>query len=130
MSEITDKRNLIKTLKDIKENLSYDYQKSYNQIWNACVEVDNEYGEPYLCDYISEENYVNEDEISEIFIPQNSDSLARLRCFIGDTYSSDLYKIDGYGNLQNIDKSDLECLCDELIGMLRTNKKELKQAEL
>ena len=73
---------------------------------------------------------MNEDEISEIFIPQNSDSLARLRCFIGDTYSSDLYKIDGYGNLQNIDKSDLECLCDELIGMLRTNLKELKQAEL
>ena len=130
MSEISDKRKLLRTLKEIKENLSWEYDKEYNKIWNACAEIDNEYGEPYLCDYISEENYVQEDEIMEFLIKSNSDSLDRLRCFIGDTYSAALYRVDGYGNLQNIDRSDLECLCDELIDKLNTNIKELKQSEL
>ena len=130
MSEINDKRKLLRTLKEIKENLSWEYDTDYNKIWNECSEVDNKYGDPYLCDYISEENYVQNDELMEFLIKNNSDSLDRLRCFIGNTYSADLYKLDGYGNLQNIDKSDIECLCDELINKLNANIKELKQSEL
>ena len=104
MSEISDKRKLLRTLKEIKENLSWEYDKEYNKIWNACAEIDNEYGEPYLCDYISEENYVQEDEIMEFLIKSNSDSLDRLRCFIGDTYSADLYRVDGYGNFVSFEE--------------------------
>ena len=35
MSEISDKRKLLRTLKEIKENLSWEYDKEYNKIWNV-----------------------------------------------------------------------------------------------
>ena len=63
-------------------------------------------------------------------IQQNSYSLERLRYFIGDTHHSDLYRVNAYGNLTNVEMSDLKDLCDELIDILKVNIKELKQAEL
>lgn len=66
----------------------------------------------------------------DYLIKQNSDSLERLRYFIGNTYRSDLYQVNAYGNLTNITRDDLKTLCDELIQMLNENIKELKQAEL
>ncbi len=130
MSEITDKRNLIRTLKEIKENLSYDYRKDYSQIYNACVEIDNKYQQsPYLTDYISYQDFVDEESL-DYLIQQADNDIDRLRCFIGDTYSADIYKLDGYGNLQNVDSDDLKMLCDDLIEMVRDNLREMKYAEM
>ncbi|MBR1984774.1 MAG: hypothetical protein IKA31_03450 [Clostridia bacterium] len=131
MSEISDKRKLVRTLKQIKAEMSYLYDEEYSKIYNACVEVDNKYQkEPYLCDYINDQNFVADDEEMDYLIKQNSDSLERLRYFIGNTYRSDLYQVNAYGNLTNITRDDLKTLCDELIQMLNENIKELKQAEL
>ena len=111
--------------------MSYLYDEEYSKIYNACVEVDNKYQkEPYLCDYINDQNFVADDEEMDYLIKQNSDSLERLRYFIGNTYRSDLYQVNSYGNLTNITRDDLKTLCDELIQMLNENIKELKQAEL
>lgn len=130
MSEITDKRNLIRTLKEIKENLSYDYRKDYSQIYNACVEIDNKYQQsPYLTDYISYQDFVDEESL-DYLIQQADNDIDRLRCFIGDTYSADIYKLDGYGNLQNVDSDDLKMLCDDLIEIVRDNLREMKYAEM
>lgn len=129
MSEITDKRNLIQTLKEIKENLSWDNEKNYYDIINACTDCDNEYGEPYLVDYIYGYDFVNDDDMRYL-IERADNDIDRLRCFIGNTYSDTIYKLDGYGNLQNVDSGDFECLCDELIDMLRENVKELQNAEM
>lgn len=130
MSEITDKRNLIRTLKEIKENLSYDYRKDYSQIYNACVEIDNKYQQsPYLTDYISYQDFVDEESL-DYLIQQADNDIDRLRCFIGDTYSADIYKLDGYGNLQNVDYDDMATLCDDLIGIVRDNLREMKYAEM
>ena len=131
MSEISDKRKLIKQLKQIKDEMSYLYSEEYAKIYNACVDIDNKYQkEPYLCDYIHEQNFVEDDEEMDYLIQQNSSCLERLRYFIGDTYRSDLYQVNAYGNLTNVTRDDLKCLCDELIDILKENIKELKQAEL
>ena len=131
MSEISDKRKLIKKLEEIKDNMSYLYSEEYTEIYNACVDIDNKYQHaPYLTDYISEQNFLEDDEIMDQLIQQNSYSLERLRYFIGDTHHSDLYRVNAYGNLSNVEMSDLKDLCDELIDMLKVNIKELKQAEL
>ena len=40
MSEINNKRNIIRTLKIIEDNMSYDYEEEYKKIYNACSNDD------------------------------------------------------------------------------------------
>ena len=128
MSEVSDKRKFIRKLKEIKENLSYDYQKNYTEIYNACVDIDNEYGNMYLCDHIHDYGLLDEDDI-QYWLERNNNDLDRLRFFIGDTYSSDMYRLNAYGNLENIGIDDFKDLCDELIDVVREDLKSLKLAE-
>lgn len=47
--------------------------------------------------------------------------LARLKCFIGDTTFSEfdnIFKIDAYGNLENVYKEDLELLKESILDIL------------
>ena len=82
-----------------------------------------------ILSYLEEQNYITtEDE--ERVISENSDSIDRLRYFIGDTHSADVYRIDGYGNLENIDIDDLKGLCEDLIDELRRQIQTLKDSEM
>ncbi len=128
MSEITEKRKFIQKLKEIKENLSYDYHKNYSEIYNACVAIDNKYGDMYMCDKFHDYGFIDEDD-TQYWLEQNNNDLDRLRYFIGDTYSSDMYRLNAYGNLENIGISDFQDLCDELIDFIRDDLKSLKRAE-
>lgn len=123
MSEINNKRNIIRTLKIIEDNMSYDYEEEYKKIYNACSNDDE------ILSYLEEQNYITtEDE--ERVISENSDSIDRLRYFIGDTHSADVYRIDGYGNLENIDIDDLKGLCEDLIDELRRQIQTIKDSEM
>lgn len=129
MNEKTYKRKIVKELKEIKENLTSNCRRNYNNIYNTCVDCDNLYGEPYLCSYISDQEFVF-DEDMEYLVKKCDNDIDRLRCFIGDTYSDDIYKLDGYANLKNVDIGDFEDLCDELIDILKDNIKTLSQNEM
>ena len=101
MSLINDKRRIIKELNDIKETIDCGTEDEYKKIYNACSADDD------ILDYLEEQNYVTSDD-EDMVISENSDSIDRLRYFIGDTYSADIYRIDGYGNLENITSEDLK----------------------
>ena len=130
MSEIRDRRNLIRDLKDLKEEGLIGTERDYNRVYNLCCDIDNKYNNYELTDYITEQDFVRNDEILDGLIKQNSDDIDRLRCFIGNTYSSDLYRIDGYGNLANVTSGDMEMLVDELIDIVKDQIKALSQSEL
>ena len=123
MSLINDKRRIIKELNDIKETIDCVTEDEYKKIYNACSADDD------ILDYLEEQNYVTSDD-EDMVISENSDSIDRLRYFIGDTYSADIYRIDGYGNLENVTSEDLKDLCDDLVAQLRTQVQELKDSEL
>lgn len=123
MSEINNKRRIIKALDEMKEEISYGGEEYYKKIYNACSN-DGE-----ILSYLDEQNYVTSDD-EERIIKENSDSIDRLRYFIGDTYSADLYRIDGYGNLENVTSEDLKDLCDDLIHELRREIQDLKDSEM
>lgn len=123
MSLINDKRRIIKELNDIKETIDCGAEDEYKKIYNACSADDD------ILDYLEEQNYVTSDD-EDMVISENSDSIDRLRYFIGDTYSADIYRIDGYGNLENVTSEDLKDLCDDLVAQLRTQVQELKDSEL
>ena len=115
--------NYKKELNDIKETIDCGTEDEYKKIYNACSADDD------ILDYLEEQNYVTSDD-EDMVISENSDSIDRLRYFIGDTYSADIYRIDGYGNLENVTSEDLKDLCDDLVAQLRTQVQELKDSEL
>ncbi len=112
-SDNIEKRTFIEDLLDLKGSLSYDQSNNYCKIWNLCADYDNNHQNVYLTDRISEKDFVTED-LLEYIVKENATDLSRLRCFIGNTYDDDIYRLDGYGNLANVETGDFEDLIDEL----------------
>lgn len=113
-SEDFEARNFIDKLNEKKENLSYDAERNYTDIWNMCADYDNEHRGVYLTDRITQHDFVGDEEL-EYIVKEQATDLSRLRYFLGDTYDANLYRLDGYGNLANVEKDDFESLIDDLI---------------
>lgn|SRR5574344_995965 len=113
-------------LKTICKDTSFDNAKDYNDIRNACQDFEFTFGDDLsLCNFIDEQEVVTEDEVLQNFIPEKTD-LASLRCFINTTYDDTIYRIDGYGNLDNVTTDFLSNMCDDLTTMI---DKELKSLD-
>lgn len=123
MSLINDKRKIIKALNEEKEKIDYASEEEYKKIYNLCS------SDEVLIEYLDEQNYITSDD-EERVIAENSDSIDRLRYFIGDTYSAEIYRIDGYGNLENVTSEDLKDLCNDLIHELRREIQDLLGNEM
>ncbi len=113
-SEDFEARNFIDKLNEAKENLSYDAERNYADIWNMCADYDNDHRGVYLTDRIMQHDFVDEEQLEYIVKEQVTD-VSSLRCFLGDTYDANLYRLDGYGNLANVGKDDFESLIDDLV---------------
>lgn len=113
-----DRLTFVDELSDLKHNLGTDMSKNYSDIWNACADYDNNHSGSYITDKITGYDFVD-DELLEYIVKENATDLARLRCFINDTYEDDIYMLDGYGNLQNVDISDFENLIDDIVSDLQ-----------
>ena len=113
-----DAQEKLEQLEEFKSTIinrcNYD---NYHQLYSLCSELESDCN-LYLTDRLGEENFVC-DEMEDYFIKENSDSIERLRYFINDTYDDGIYKLDGYGNLANVDDSDFERICDDLIDMVK-----------
>lgn len=119
-AEDFEARAFIDELNVKKENLSYDAERNYADIWNMCADYDNNHRGSYLTDRINEHDFVTEDILERIVIESVTD-LSRLRCFLGDTDDAKLYRLDGYGNLVNVEQDDFESLIDDIVLELEQN---------
>lgn len=114
------KKETIKKLEEIKNNLSYNNEENYTKMINTMIDYDNEAQDNlYLYDTTQELVNFVDDEILSYLIKENSDSVSRLRCFINDTNDDNIYKLNGYGNLENVDINDFEFCIDEAITTLK-----------
>ena len=114
------KKETIKKLEEIKKNLSYDNEENYCNMVNTMIDYDNEAQDDlYLYDTTQELIEFVDYEILEYLINQNKDSLSRLRYFINDTYDDSIYKLNGYGNLENVERDDFIYCIDEAISKLK-----------
>lgn len=108
----------LKELKDkIEEiNITYDYEEIYSNLYNTCIEYMNEM-QDFDLDYLFEKfiNYEEAEERAKYELENNG--LMSLQYFLGDTtfYMQNLFKINGYGDLENVTRKDLEILKEELI---------------
>lgn len=107
----------LKKLKETLEGITYQYDmvEYYNQVYNAIIDYENKTQdwsfEGYLNDVI---NY----ELAEQAAKQELDNggLLRLYYFLGDAnLNNEIFRIDGYGNLQDVEKEDIDVIIEDII---------------
>lgn len=120
------KKETIKKLEEIKNNLSYDMEENYTKTINVLIDYDNEAQDTlYLCDRANEVVEVVDDESLQYYVDYQIKTFGQDRYFYMFNQVENvcgLYTIDGCGNLRNIEKSDIESIIDEAIAMLKESE--------
>lgn len=118
-----EKKELIKQLENLKENLSSQTnEQNYCDLVNTLIDYDNEHQGVYLYDTLREFYEFVDDEILEYLIQEESkNGLSRLRYFINNTYDDDIYLLNAYGNLENVNDDTFSSAIDEMIDYIKEN---------
>lgn len=117
----------LEELKDKIEEIeiTYDYEDTYCNLYNTVIDYENE-TQDWDFEYLFED-YVSYDVAEDIAKNklENNGGLVRLYYFLGDAnLNNSMFKIDGYGNLEDINKEDLECLKDEILNIINNKLEE------
>lgn len=113
----------MKELRELKERvenieITYDYEETYCDLRNAVIDYMND-TQDWDFDYIGENiiDYELAEEQAKHELEQGG--LIRLYYFLGDAnLNNNLFKVDGYGNLEDINISDLENMKEEIIYLI------------
>lgn len=120
-------KKLLEEFKQKIENIeiTYDYEETYSNLYNTCIDYMNESQNgdfEYLFDEIIDYDMAEERARYEL----NEGGLVRLYYFLGDANcNNDIFKIDGYGNLTDIHKEDLEDLKQEILEKIEELESEV-----
>lgn len=119
----------LKELKKLKERvesieITYDYEDVYCDLKNTITDYMNNTQD---WDFES----IGEDIIDYDFAEERAKyelengGLLRLYYYLGDAnLNSDLFKINGYGNLESVYKEDLQNMKEEILNMIDDKMKE------
>lgn len=124
-----ERENKMKELNKLKErveniNVTYDYEESYCNLKNAIIDYMNT-TQDWDFDYIGEDiiDYELAEEQAKHELEQGG--LARLYYYLGDAnLNNNLFKVDGYGNLQDLEKTDLEYMKEEILDLINDKLSE------
>lgn len=121
----------MKELKELKERvenieITYDYEESYCNLKNAVIDYMNN-TQDWNFEAIGSDiiDYELAEEQAKYELEQGG--LARLYYYLGDAnLNNNLFKVDGYGNLQDLEKTDLEYMKEELLAAINEKLEEVK----
>lgn len=110
----------LKELKEIIENIKsdYDYDTYYTELRNATIDYMNNSQD---WDFDSVFDDIIDYEIAEDIAKHELETggLIRLYYFLGDAnLNNDIFRIDGYGNLTDISKDDLDYIKEQIIDLI------------
>lgn len=119
-SKEDEREKKMKELREVKERIenikiNYNYEESYTNLYNTVINYMND-TQDFDLEYLFEDfiDYETAEEIARNEL--NNGGLVRLSYYLGDTNLNDeIFKLDGYGNLENIDIDDLNNLKDEIL---------------
>lgn len=110
----------MKELRELKERIEnikidYDYEESYTNLYNTVIDYMND-TQDFDLEYLFE-NFIDYETAEEIAKNElQNGGLLRLRYYLGYVNLNDeIFKLDGYGNLENITIDDLNNLKDEIL---------------
>lgn len=117
-------------LKELKNKIeeieiTYDYEESYTNLWNTCIKYMKK-TQDFDFEYLFEEFETLESVEQMAKYELENYGLTRLRYFLGDINFNmgNLFKINGYGNVTNIQKYDLELLKREILDIIKDKMEE------
>ncbi len=113
-------KELKNKLLELKENLKNETNEgNYCNLTNLLIDFDNEdNNEYYMYDRLLEYyELVPDDELLQdvVMYQLREYGLSRLRCFLGSTSDDDIYLVDAYGNLENVNDEKFEEIIDFLV---------------
>ena len=115
--ETKNKEELINYLENY--TITYDYEEDYTNIYNACIDYMNNTQDFDIEDCFNDIVSYDLAEEQAKYELENG-GLVRLYYFLGDANcNNDIFKINGYGNLEDITKDDLEYLKEDILDRLK-----------
>lgn len=118
----------MKDLKELKRrieniDITYDYAETYEELYNTIIDYQNETQE-FDFKYLFED-YISYDEAEEIAKRKLEEGgLLKLYYFLGSAnLNNDIFKIDGYGSLTDLELDDLQYIKEEILDIIN-NKLE------
>lgn len=120
--------NKLQELKEKIENIesSYDYDAYYTELLNTTIDYQND-TQDWCFEYLFEDiiDYEIAEDIAKNELKEGG--LIRLYYFLGDAnLNNEIFKIDGYGNLTDIQKNDLDYIKEQIIEII---DKKIKESE-
>lgn len=118
------RKDTIKKLKQLKENIhSWNIEENYTDIVNTLIDYDNNAQDNlYLYDNAQETTDFVDDETLPYYVDYQIKTFGIDRYFYMFNRVNNvcgLYVVDGYGNLRDIENSDLEYMIDNAITSLK-----------
>ena len=114
-----EKKLLLKELKEKIENAeSWDYDEYYTTMLNATIDYQNETQE-WDFEYLFED--IIDYELAEDYARRELEEggLVRLYYFMGNAnMNNEIFRVNGYDNLEDIDKDDLDCIKNEILEII------------
>lgn len=120
----------MENLKELKERIekaeSWDYNEYYTEMRNATIDYMND-TQTWDFDEMFESviDYELAEEQAKYELEQGG--LVRLYYFLGNANcNNDLFRIDGYGNLEDITKEDLDIIKEEILEKIEELESEVE----
>lgn len=113
----------IEKLNELKNNLSYDNEDNYYEMINIMIDYDNEAQDDlYLHDSINDNVEFVDDESLKYYVEYQFKEFGPERLFYMTRhlqYCDSIYKINAYGNLENVDNYDFLCCINNALDKLK-----------
>ena len=120
------KNDAVRKIEELRERLGARTSKEvYDCIWRLICELE-EAGVD--CDGVLDDIITDREAEEMAKYRLEECGLQALRCYLGDVYSDELYRLDGYDNLVNIYNDDWGYILDEILW--RVNNSDLCQGEI
>lgn len=122
----------MKELKELKEKIEnieigYDYEEVYTELKNTVIDYTNK-TQDWDFDSIGED--IIDYELAEMQAKNELENggLIRLYYFLGDAnLNNELFRINGYGNLEDIDIDYLNNMKEEIINLINDKLEEVSE---
>lgn len=122
----------MKELKELKEKIEnievgYDYEETYTNLKNTVIDYMND-TQDWDFNYIGEDIIDYELAEDQAKYELENGGLVRLYYFMGNAnMNNELFKINGYGNLEDIDIDDLNNMKEEILDLINDKLKEVTE---
>lgn len=127
------KKETIEKLEEVKNNLARQTnEQNYCDMVNTMIEYDNEAQDDiYLYDSMMERYEFIDNELLEGYITSQLKDygVERLRYILNDTSDDNIYYLDAYGNLENVDNDIFEDCINNAIEQLEEAIKEESEVQ-